>query len=414
MEFFRLRLTAVGLPTLIVWLLPALSSAASLTEDVSLQLGLNQSDFVRLLDSRMDAAEGKLVARQTWVNPVFELSREEVGNETETSLWLQQELDLSGQRRLNREAAEAGLGVAEAHNQLQQVQRTARIRQHFYQLLFRQQQQQLFSHWVAKFSTVEASMKQREAAGDVSGYDRLRISREKVGVLSRQRQSASQYEENWQQLRGIIGQQNSAQFDSVEGQLMPTALPPLDETQQNTTQAHSLSPALLQQQRQLEASRLTVAALARSHIPPLTVGVGLKNVDASGVSDSGLMLSASIPLPLFDRKQGVRQQSAAELVQASSEYQLAIQQSQSQLRALWRKAVLLRDNAILFSQQSVATSNQLVSIAETSYQANEVGVLELIDAYRSTLEAEITALELALQARLTRIKLDEITAGIYQ
>ncbi len=399
----------------VLWLLPTLTSATALTEEISLQAGLNQADFVRLLDSRMNLARGTLEQQKTWVNPVLALSREELGDETETSLWLQQTIDFSGQRKLNSEAAKTGLNIAEAHNQQQRMQRTASIRQHFYQLLFEQQQQRLLNHWVAKFSTVEATMKKREAAGDVSGYDRLRISREKVDLLSRQRQSVMQYEANWQQLRGVIGLQNSQQFDTVEGQLMPTQLPSFAAVEKTAADKRIVqSPALLQQQHQLEASRLTARAVARSRFPEMTVGIGIKKLDTPEFSDSGLMLSAAIPLALFDRKQGARQQSTAAAAQLESEYQLALQQYQLRLHALWNKSVQLRDNAMAFSQQSVAISNQLVAIAETSYQMNEVGVLELIDAYRSTLEAEISALKLALEARMSRIALDEITAGVYQ
>ncbi|MBL3528529.1 MAG: TolC family protein [gamma proteobacterium endosymbiont of Lamellibrachia anaximandri] len=406
MDFLRIR-PFVGL---ILWMLSALANAASLTEDYSLQLGLNQADFIRLLDSRVDAAQGNLLDRQTWVNPVLELSREVAGDETEINLWLHQKLDLSGQRHLNRDAAQVGLGVAEAHNQVQRIQRGAEIRQHFYQLLFQQRQQQLFSHWLTKFSEMEAVMEKREAVGDVSGYDRRRISRERVAILSQQRQSAAQHAAGWQQLRGIIGLENSRGFDTVEGQLIPAELRSLSSVKESF--AHP--PTLLQQQRQAEASRLTARAIARSHIPEITVGLGVKSIDAPGVSDSGLMLSASIPLPLFDRKQGARQQAAAEATQAESEYQLALLRTGTRVRALWHKAGLLRANARLFSEQSVAASYELVRIAETSYHANEIGVLELIDAYRSALEAETTALKLALEARLIRIELDEITAGVYQ
>lgn len=406
MNFLRIR-PSVGL---IVWALPALAAVAPLTEGHSLQLGLNQSAFVGLLDARVDAAQGRLLARETWVNPVIELSRAELDEETETSLWLRQELDFSGQRGLNRDAARTGLAIAEAHNQAQRIQRSAEISRHFYQLLFQHQKQQFFEHWSQKFSSVEAAMKKREAAGDVSGYDRRRISREKVAIRSLQRQSEAQQAADWQQLRGMTGLNSSQEFNTVEGQLIPEALAALTAGQGKIVQP----PALLQQQRQAEAFRLTARAVARSHIPPVTLGLGIKRIDAPQGSDSGLMLSASVPLPFFDRKQGARQQAMAKATRAEGEYQLARQVSDATVRGLWQKAGLLRANAKRFSEQSVAASYELVGIAEASYRANEIGVLELIDAYRSALEAETTALELALEARLIRIELDEKTAGVYQ
>ena len=49
-----------------------------------------------------------------------------------------------------------------------------------------------------------------------------------------------------------------------------------------------------------------------------------------------------------------------------------------------------------------------MSIAETAYRNNELGVLELIDAYRNALESEVSALQLALDARLKQIELDKL------
>jgi cobalt-zinc-cadmium efflux system outer membrane protein len=418
MDFLQLRPTVGGeVPETMVWclslialVLPVLTTAKPLTEPLSLQLGLNQQAFIQLLDSRMDVAQGKLVAKKTWVNPEFHLSREEVGKETETGVWLYQRLDLSGQRRLNHDAARMGLDVTEANNEVQRIQRGAEIRRYFYQVLFQQKQQRLFSHWIAKFSRVERAMERREAAGDVSGYDRRRISREKVAILSQQRQSTAQHEAMWQQLQGIISPERSLAFDSVEGQLIPAELQSLPTMLERLVQ----HPRLVQRQRQAEASRLTARAVARSTIPEVTVGLGYKRVDALNGSDSGLMLSASLPLPLFDRKQGARQQTAAEARRAESEYQLMMQKTRANVRALWHKADQLRDNARLFSEQSVAVSYELVHIAESSYHANEIGVLALIDAYHSVLEAEITALQLALEARLVHIELDEMTEGVSQ
>ena len=408
MDFLRLR-PSIGWG-LIALVLPVLTTAEPLTEPLSLQLGLNQQDFTQLLDSRVDAAQGKLIARQTWVNPEFAVSREEAGSETETNLWLYQRLDLSGQRRLNRDAARIRLGVTEADNEAQRIQRGTRIRQHFYQVLFHQQQQQIFAHWVAKFSEVERAMEKREAAGDLSGYDRRRISRERVATVSRQRRSAAQLEAAWQQLLGMIDPDKSRELDTVKGQLIPVALQPLSNLLERLAQ----HPRLLQRKRQAEASRLTARAVTRSRIPEITLGLGHKRIDTSNGSDSGLMLSASLPLPLFDRKQGPRQQAYAEARQAESEYQLMMQKAQANVRALWHKTAQLRNNARLFSEQSLAASYELVRIAESAYHANEIGVLELIDAYRSALEAETTALQLALEARLVRIELDEITQGVMQ
>ena len=177
--------------------LPGMCIAEPLTEAQSLQLGLNQPDFVTVLESRVEAAQGALLTTKTWANPEFEFTREKLGEETEINAWLRQRFDVSGRRGFSRDAAQAHIEETRADNNNQRVNRATDIRQHFYQALYFQQQQQLLSRWVEKFTTVEAAMRKREEAGDVSGYDRRRISREKISVLARERHNQASYQAAW-------------------------------------------------------------------------------------------------------------------------------------------------------------------------------------------------------------------------
>lgn len=403
------RITSRG-----IWLgflaftLPLICHAEPLTEEKSLQLGLNQTDFVNLLESRVNSAQGALVTTKTWANPEFDFIYEELGEATETNILLRQRFDVSGRRGFSRDSAQARIYMTEANNDSRRVRRGAIIRKHFFQALYFQQQQQLLGHWIEKFSKVEMAMRRREEAGDVSGYDRRRISREKVSLLARQRHNLASYQAEWQQLLGVIGALDSQSFKGVQGDLAPAEILPLSTVLDGLSQ----QPVLMQLQHKAEAARFAIRAADRSKIPEITLGAGYKSVDGPVLNESGLMLTASIPVPILDRKQGIRLSSESKAREAESEYQLALIQMTSEVRGLWQQARQLAENARLFRQQSVDASFELVRIAETAYQSNEIGVLELIDAYQSALDAEKNALQLALEARLTRIELDKVYIGV--
>lgn len=84
------------------------------------------------------------------------------------------------------------------------------------------------------------------------------------------------------------------------------------------------------------------------------------------------------------------------------------------MRGLWRQAGRLRDAAVRFRAQSVDASRELARVAEAAYRAGEGGVLDLLDAYRTLMEAEAEALGLELAARLSRIELDQMTGEVPQ
>lgn len=54
---------------------------------------------------------------------------------------------------------------------------------------------------------------------------------------------------------------------------------------------------------------------------------------------------------------------------------------------------------------------ELVRTAEAAYAGGELGILELLDAYRGALDAELQALELEWGARRARIEVDRALGG---
>lgn len=376
-----------------------------LTEGQSLEMGLHRTDLLQLHNSRVEQARGDLTRAKTWSNPELELSREELGDDTETGIWLRQRFDLSGRRALQANAALADLNAMQAEVANARLERAAEIRRQFFQTLFHQQQGELLERWVDRFSSVEGAMRKREAAGDVSGYDRRRISREMVSLQARQRESQAAYRAAWLQLSGLLGLTENPDFEGLRGELIPGAPPPLEEI----LAVLQGQPALLQLQHQTQARRSSSAALARAGVPELNLGLGHKRLEAGGGSESGMMLSAAVSLPLFDRRQGERQRVQAELRELESEFRLSQSRLEAEARSLWQLAGDLADNARLFREQSVAASHELVRIAQTAYNNNELGVLELVDAYRSALDADLNALQLALEARNRRIELDRLS-----
>ena len=382
---------------------------ALLTEAQSLQLGLNQSAFTQLLASRLEAAQSDVIDATTRPNPEFEWSRQEVGDETETSYWLRQQVDVSGQRQAQSEAAHARVRVATAEADALHSEHRAKIRRRFFQTLHDSRQLTLASAWLDKAATVEATMQQRETAGDVSGYDRRRISREKIALLAERRSIQAQRDGSWERLLAALGDAISRdRYRAVTGDLLDDSIPSLDTFLALIQQR----PVLQRLQHEADSHRLEMRAARRSRYPDITLGIGLKTVDQPAGDDSGLMFSAGLPLPLFDHRRGPSRRSAALAVAAESEYRLALAEAEGQVRSLWQQARQLADNARLFREQSVQTSAELVRIAEAAYHSGEIGVLELIDAYRSALDAEAEALTLELQARLVRIELDAATVGV--
>jgi cobalt-zinc-cadmium efflux system outer membrane protein len=83
-----------------------------------------------------------------------------------------------------------------------------------------------------------------------------------------------------------------------------------------------------------------------------------------------------------------------------------LSEAMGEARGLRAQVVGLSEAARSFRRDAVGTSEDLARTAEAAYRAGEVGVLELLDAWRSVLDASVQVLELEVAARRARIELD--------
>jgi cobalt-zinc-cadmium efflux system outer membrane protein len=155
-----------------------------------------------------------------------------------------------------------------------------------------------------------------------------------------------------------------------------------------------------------EAAELEGRAAALTRIPDVTVGVGPKWIDNGITRENGIMLTFSIPLPVYDRGQPGQKRAAAEALSTRAEYRLARDRAEGELRGLHRQVERLTAAAKDYRAQVVAALPDLLRIAESAYRGGESTVLELLDTYRGALESEMTALELEWKAREARIEFD--------
>ena len=240
-------------------------------------------------------------------------------------------------------------------------------------------------------------------AGEASGYDRRRLGREQRSAGARLAEARAAQELGRARLAALIGRPAD---DGVAGQLLPEPPPPLSALQAQL----AARPEFAALSARVEAAHSDGAA-AQRHLPELTVGVGRKQVDDGPVRDNGSLLMLSLNLPLFDRQQARDRRSAAQAQAAQAELGLARQQAEGELLGLHRQATQLITAAARYRAEAVTPSAELLRIAESAYRAGESTVLELLDAYKGALEAELTALDLEGKARAARIELDQLTGN---
>lgn len=382
----------------------------SLTEADAVRLGLARSDLSSLERGSVEVAEADALAAGLPPNPTLGYSsdRGRRGADATEQTWLiAQTFDVSGRRGLRREAAGVRVDVASVGNAQRRKEIAAEIRYRFHEVLLKQETISSTEAWTRRFARVEGIVDKLARSGEASGYDRRRLARERQTAQARLSVEQADLERAHERLAALIGAPG-APLDPVNGVLAPAGLPALDQALGGLERR----PDLQALARRAEAADLDGRAASRGWVPDITVGVGPKYTDNGVGRDTSTVVTLSIPLPVFDRQQAGARRAIADALSARSEYALIRARAEGDLRGLHRQVERLSTAAADYRTRAVAGSAELLRIAEAAYQGGESTLLELLDAYRGALDAEITALDLEWKARQARIEYDLLTGSV--
>lgn len=399
--------------SLLFFALPFAASAQVLTEAAALRLGLSISEVHTLERGTRELAEADSMAAALWPNPTLDYSRERMRGvpgasgvlATVDETWqIAQTFDISGRRGLRQEAAARRFDATVASNSARRGELAAEILRRFHEVLRGQLGVRATETWAQRFTRIAAIVDKLARGGEASGYDRRRLAHERQTAEARLTVERAALDRNRTRLAALLGKPGMGDGEVV-GTLLPPPLPALD----TALAALEQRPDLLMLSRRADAADLERRAAARGWVPDITLGVGAKRSDNGIFQDNGAIVTLSIPLPLFDRQQAEEKRAAAAALNARAEYGLARSRAAGEVRGLQRQLEQLAQAATAYRATAIAASTELLRIAEAAYQGGESTVLELLDAYRGALEAELTALDLEWKAREARIDHDLLT-----
>lgn len=371
-------------------------------------LALSDASYLRLLEGRAALAVSERDQVGLRPNPELELERDSasgLSDPTETTLFLAQTIDSSGRRDLNRQAAGVRLRAARLDLRSQRLERALQVRREFFSTLYVQQRRRVLAQWDGRIGSAEQVVRQRAEAGEASRYELRRLAHERALASTEQEQAAGEWMQSWETLLALVGAVDGPPYEAVTGCLLPDPPPPLEQLRGRLVERPDLQ-ALRERQ---QAARLARRAGERARVPDVTLGVGAKRVEDDVADDWELVLGLGVPLPLFDRGQVTVARADAQAQVSGEEYRLSLDRAQGALRGLWLKAARFQMTAERLEETLVTEAIQLAEVASAAYEGGEVGILELLDAYRTVMETSLRALSLAFEARLAMIELDRVS-----
>jgi cobalt-zinc-cadmium efflux system outer membrane protein len=390
----------------------SISLGATLTEGEAVSLALENAGLTDATEGVIGEARARWERARRWPNPVLSYQREETNGQddvTENYAWLSQTVDIGGRRAKRGEAAAERVNAARLGGEALRRSRRIETQERFLDALLLERRSDALESWLGSGTRIAGIVSRREKAGEVSGYDRRRIQREQMSASAKVAAERASSERAKERLRALVGSETSAgPWTSVSGELLPAEkLPPVEEL----LEALQSRPDLQALEAEFRASDLDSRAAGRWWLPDVTVGAGAKMVDVDSENLTGPFLTFSVPLPVLDQDQADAQEASSRGRLARGRYKLLHDSALGEVRGLRAEATSLIRAAKTFRKDALRASNALVATAEHAYDAGEMDLLEVLDAHRSGLEAELQALELEASARRAVLELSR-AAGV--
>jgi cobalt-zinc-cadmium efflux system outer membrane protein len=183
------------------------------------------------------------------------------------------------------------------------------------------------------------------------------------------------------------------------------ALPSVEEL---VARAETTLPDLAGLKQEIESAQFAARAAERRAIPEPEIVAGTKSSNLAG-GDVGSVFSVHATVPLFDRAKPEHALADAHRLQAEARVGALQATLRARIAAL-RAIVVERQHAADSYRASIAASaSQLERIAQVSYDAGERGILELLDAYRTSGAAKARQAQLDASARHAEIELELVS-----
>jgi len=392
------------------------TSSQALTAEDAVREALAGNRDLLTASASIDRARGALQAAGRLENPEFELGLSDdfafaADGERSTSLGFAQRFPVTARLRHEKEVARSELERAEAEVRDFVRDLVAEVERAFYRVRAHDERLAVARELIASVGAVEQSTARRLRSAEASAaelgllrIERLRLEQESAQI------ERDRVEANARLVR-LLGRSESVRL-RPEGALDPgpsalpveaaTALPVASSRPDLEAARHGIERA--------QAER----ALARSRVwEDWTLGFGYQRERGVfeptpiGVKrDSFLTLDLTIPLPLWNRREGEIAVAEAELRRSKRAREALVLRIQEEIRAAAARVRSLRASVDAYRSRIIPEATRARDLFERGYRQGLVGVAELLQAQRQYSEGRRRNIELLGELRQATIDLE--------
>lgn len=389
------------------------SESLSLQKVFQMVLDVNPS--LKALNYELEALAGRKLQAGRRPNPEFSTVLENFAgtggigftNSAETTVSLTQRFELGGKRMWRERAVESEKNVASRDLESRRAELVAAAAESFVQILAAQERlrnrQELLDLAVKTGSIVV----ERVAAGKVSPIEQSRSAVTLETARLEREKAEKELIALKERLAGLWGGHGN-DFEKVSGSFQLSKA----MRQISTSPPVANSPEVKRAAAIIESQRSLFELQKSSRKPDISLGGGWRHLNQYG--DSAWVATISIPLPLFDRKQGGIAEAQSRISRSVQEQKAIENMVLASMAETRQAAESANKEAETLSASILPSAQSAFSSLEEGYRQGKFDYLQVLDAQRTYFELKGRQIDAVLRTYTSIIRIHLLTGAIQE
>jgi cobalt-zinc-cadmium efflux system outer membrane protein len=362
--------------------------AGTLTLRQALALAVVHNPELSAFAWEVRAAEARVLQAGVMPNPELEAHFENFAGDDsfsgtqslESTISLAQTFPLGGDISRRRELAELEAQMAGWDYEAARLELLTEVTQRFVELIGAQRHVELAQESLLLAEQVRRTTKRRIAAGDAPPIDAARASVPAATARVALRKAERQHQAARRRL-ALTWSAQEATFDHAEGSLERVSLPPSPE---QLVALVNRNPQVARWAVEISARRAQ-AELARAEaVPDVTARAGFKS--DRGEDATGLVAGVSLPLTIFDRRQGDVRAARLGAVAAAERRRATEQRLDAMLSDAYARMAAGYDEAVAIRDTALPPATEAFDLIQQAFGKGDMALIDVIDAERTLVE----------------------------
>jgi len=353
------------------------------------EAGTNNPE-VRLYEAAVAGAHGELLTARTWDNPEVSIApgavhTSESGSPATTGFHgdfgVAQTFLFPGKRALQKAVAEKTMESRQLALNALRLQLAIQVRRAFYRLQAARQVEALHERQVELAQSFLEVARKKVAGGFAPEFEQTKAEVEVAASRGAWRAAQADATVARTTLNSLVGRRLDAPVP-LPGE--PTENPAVPEEAELLRHALTRNPSLRIQAAEVERTGLSLALTKKSRLPDFTVGTSVEYRDGEQIYGLGI----SLPLPLWDKKQGAIATATAEQQRALAELETLRRDIIREVSSAAQLLTAARESLAIYTPEFRGKLKAARDNAAQSYAAGRTSLLVYLETERTYYDTE--------------------------